>query len=696
MNTRARADNRRLVLILGIVAAVVLFLAYQIKQPVAIRIGAPSDHHYLTGFYYAEQVGQATFRWTARRAEITLPGMGGGAPVRLRLALHGWRPESIASPAVTLTVNSQLVTVFAPGAALAAHEFTIPAEVTRASTDLVIGLQSSNVFIPRDTIGGQDDRKLGLLVASVEAQQIGGLAAVLPPLIPFVLLWISVVGVATLVAQAGARPGWIIASCLLAMALALYAVGWQRIVIARLAYAPCAIVLAANGIAAAVRWAVRGQRRIAVDERAVLVAVLLALGLLRYFQQAIFALRDVPPVDFAVDYVGAAVIQRGEMLYDLGALRRAHEELIVPRITAMHESVYTSYDNPPFTAVLVMPLTSLPFPQAKDVYRLTLHLLYFASVALVLGADQAYRRYPQWVLIATLALCMEPVYTSITSGQVDIPILFALCLGYWAFKRGHPILAGCAIAVATMIKLSPALLLLYFLFKRQWKPVIAGVAACAALLGISLAVTGVDDWIVFVRDILPVLGQGSTEFENQTLAGLFTGLFITPQALFTLQPMPSLIIPKILTWACVGGAALLLLRLFWQRDTGTLREGLRFDLEFSLGLAALLIASTVAWQHYYVWLLVPLATLLRSDVRDWLTTREYTVGAAALGLSVGLILFPISIFFLWPVDYYAAHWEMRLLFWAKLYGALTLFGLLAALLWRVRGRQPLAGAPEAA
>jgi len=247
-----------------------------------------------------------------------------------------------------------------------------------------------------------------------------------------------------------------------------------------------------------------------------------------------------------------------------------------------------------------------------------------------------------------------------------------------------------------MIKLSPALLLLYFLYKRQFKPVIAGVVAGAALLGISLAVTGVDDWIVFVRDILPVLGQGSTEFENQTLAGLFTGLFITPAALFSLQPMPSLIIPKILTWTCVGGAALLLLRLFWQRDSSALREGLRFDLEFSLGLAALLIVSTVAWQHYYVWLLLPLATLLRSDVRDWLTTREYTVGAAALGLSVGLILFPISIFFLWPVDYYATHWEMRLLFWAKLYGALILFGLLAALLWRVRGRQPLAGAPEAA
>lgn len=695
MNTRAHTNNRRLVLILGIVAAVVLLLAYQIKQSVAIRIGAPSDHHYLAGFFYPEQVGQDTFRWTGRRAEITLPGVGSGAPVRLRLALHGWRPESVASPAVTLTVNSRLVTVFAPGATLAAHEFTIPAEFTHASTDLVIGLQSSNVFIPRDTIGGQDDRKLGLLIASVEAQQVGG-AVVLPPLIPFVLLCISVVGVTTLFAQSGVRPGWIVASSVLALALALYAVGWQRIVIARLAYAPCAIVLAANGIAAAVRWAVRSQPRVAVDERAVLIAVLLALGLLRYFQQAIFAPRDVPPVDFAVDYVGAMVIRRGELVYDLGALRQAHEELIVPRITAMHESVYTSYDNPPFTAVLMMPLTSLPFPQAKNVYRLALHLLYFASVALVLGADPAYRRYPQWVLIATLALCMEPVYTSITSGQVDIPILFALCLSYWAFKRGHPILAGCSIAVATLIKLSPALLLLYFLYKRQWKPVIAGVVAGAALLGISLAVTGVDDWIVFVRDILPVLGQGSTEFENQTLAGLFTGLFITPAALFTLQPMPSLIIPKILTWTCVGGAGLLLLRLFWQRDTSALREGLRFDLEFSLGLAALLIASTVAWQHYYVWLLAPLATLLRSDVRDWLTTREYTVGAAALGVSVGLILFPISIFFLWPVDYYAAHWEMRLLFWAKLYGALILFGLLAALLWRVRGRQPLSSASEVA
>ncbi len=689
MIARQRADYRRLVLIAAV--AVILFLAYQIKSPVTVRLGAPSDHHYLSGFYYPEQVGQDTFRWTARRSEITLPGVGSGAPVRLRLALHGWRPESIPSPTVTLTVNSQLIAVFTPGATLAAHEFTVPSDVTRLRPDLVIGLQSSNVFVPRDTMGGKDDRKLGLLVASVQAQQVGGLLSpVWPPLIPFVLLGASVVGVSVFAAQVGARPRWVVIASALALALAIYAIGGQRLVIARLAWAPCAVVLVANGIAAAVRWAAQGERRVALDERAVLIAVLLALGLLRYFQQAVFAPRDVPPVDFAVDYVGATVIRRGELLYDLDALRQAHDEVIVPRIVALHESVYTSYDNPPFTAILVMPFTSLPFPQAKDVYRAFLHLFYIAIIVLVLGADQAYRRYPQWVLIATLALCMEPAYTSITSGQVDIPILLALYLGYWAFKRDHPILAGCAIAVATMIKLSPVLLLVYFLYKRQFKVVIAGVVAVAVLLALGVVVTGADDWIYFAREILPILSQGSTQFENQTLAGLFYGLFLTPLSLFSLQPMPSLAIPKVLTWLTIGGMGLLMLKLFWPLGKDTLREGLRFDLEFSLGIVALLLASTVAWQHYYVWLLLPLATLLRSDVREWLTAREYIVGAAAFGLSVGLILFPISIFFSWPVDFYAAHWEMRLLFWAKLYGGLILFGLLASLLWRVRGKRSLA------
>jgi len=64
-------------------------------------------------------------------------------------------------------------------------------------------------------------------------------------------------------------------------------------------------------------------------------------------------------------------------------------------------------------------------------------------------------------------------------------------------------------------------------------------------------------------------------------------------------------------------------------------------------------------------------------------------------MGVGLVLFPISIFFLWPVDFYAIHWEMRLLFWAKLYGALILFGLLAFLLWRVRRGRPVDSAPAA-
>jgi Glycosyltransferase family 87 len=683
---------RQLALIFGAVAAIVLCLAYQIKRPATVRIGAPGDYHYLvSGFYYPEQVGQDTFRWTAQRSEITFPGLGSSAPVRLRLALHGWRPESSSPPTVTLTVNNQLLAVFAPGPVLSAQEFIVPPEITRSSPNLRVALQSSNVFVPQDTMGGQDSRKLGLLVASAEAQQMGGiLSPILPPLVPLALLWVSVVGTVTLATQIGARPRWSAGIGAVALALAIYAVGWQRLTLARLAWAPCMAVLAANGLAVAARWAASGARRVALDERAALIAMLLAIGSVRYFQQAVFAPRDIPPVDFAVDYTGATVVRRGEMLYDLAALRRANDEVITPHIVALHETVYNSYDNPPFTAVLVLPFTGLPFGQAKDVYRLLLHLLYFSSVALVLGADRAYRSHPQWVLIVMLALCLEPVYSSITSGQVDIPILFAMYVVYWAFKRGHPVLAGCAIAVAAMIKLSPALLLIYFLYKRQFKVVISGVMAVVVLLGIGIAVTGADDWIIFVREILPVLAKGSTHFENQTLVGFFNGLFLTPSALFSLQPVPPLVIPKVLTWITVGGVGLLMLRLFWPRSGETLRDGLRFDLEFSLCMVALLIASSVAWQHYYVWLLLPLATLLRSDVREWLTSRGYVFGAAALGLSVVLILFPISIFFLWPVDFYATHWEMRLLFWAKLYGALIVFGLLAFLLWRVRGRHTIA------
>jgi hypothetical protein len=677
---------------LSILVAVALCLAYQIKRPVTVRIGAPSDHHYLSGFYDAEQVGQDTFRWTARRARIVLPGLGSGAPVRLRLALHGWRPETVPSPTVTLTVNSQSLAVFAPGNTLAAQEFTIPSDLAGSSPDLAVGLEASNVFVPQGTGVGQDSRKLGLLVAWIEAQQIGGITALVgPPLLPFVLVWVSVVGVIVLVAQISPRTHWSVAAGVLALALAIYAIGWQRLWITRLAWAPCAVIVAANGLTAAARWAAGGARRVALDERAVLIALLIGIGAVRYFQQAIFAPRDIPPVDFAVDYTGATVVRRGEMLYNLDALRRANDEVITPHIVALHETVYNSFDNPPFTAVLMLPFTGLPFGQAKDLYRLLLHLLYFSSVALVLGADRVYRNHPQWVLIVVLALCLEPVYTSITSGQVDIPILFAICLGYWAFKRGHPVLAGCAIAVAAMIKLSPALLLLYFLYKRQFRVVISGMVAGVVLLGIGIAVTGIDDWIVFVREILPILAKGSTEFENQTLAGFFNGLFLAPSALFSLQPAPPLVIPKVLTWITVGGTGLLMLRLFWPRGGGMLRDGLRFDLEFSLGIVALLIASSVAWQHYYVWLLLPLATLLRSDVREWLTSREYLFGAVALGLGVGFVLFPISIFFLWPVDFYATHWEWRLLFWAKLYGALIVFGLLAFLLWRVRGKHSIVG-----
>jgi len=148
--TAAWQDRVRLFFlwIIALVIGLALCLAYQIRQPVSVRIGAPGDYHYLGGFSYPEQTGQDTWRWTGRRASITLPGLGSGAPIRLRLALHGWRPDTIPSPTVTLTVNSRIITTFAPGATLAAHEFVLPPQATLASTDLAIQLHASNVFTP--------------------------------------------------------------------------------------------------------------------------------------------------------------------------------------------------------------------------------------------------------------------------------------------------------------------------------------------------------------------------------------------------------------------------------------------------------------------------------------------------------------------------------------------------------------------
>ena len=261
-----------------------------------------------------------------------------------------------------------------------------------------------------------------------------------------------------------------------------------------------------------------------------LLAIL--VGLWRFGSVAQLSWMGVAP-DLANNYAGAAVLRAGGMLYDAQA------------------PLLTGYDNPPLTALLTMPLTFFDLQTAIRLFFALNTLFLVASVALIFISIRDYLpTYPYWLIAVALVLNLDPVLDSLLLGQTDGVILLLLVISFSGYRRGRDVIAGAALGLAAMIKISPGLLVLYFLLKREKRVFASAVAAMLLLGGVSLLAAGFETHAMFVTQILPKLLAGSAHFENQSLNGFFNRLFLEGQFITGLADVPPLPQARLLTMVC--------------------------------------------------------------------------------------------------------------------------------------------------
>src|SRR5262249_41556442 len=125
---------------------------------------------------------------------------------------------------------------------------------------------------------------------------------------------------------------------------------------------------------------------------------------------------------------------------------------------------------PPPTALLLVPLAGLSPLVALRV------LTVLSLLCLGLAIRLLSRIVPlDLVDSAVLALLLAyGVGNNLRFGQPYIEISTACLLGYLAWRRQRPILAGLCFGVFAPIKYFPGVFLLYFALRRQWQVVLGG------------------------------------------------------------------------------------------------------------------------------------------------------------------------------------------------------------------------------
>src|SRR6185437_10186175 len=90
-------------------------------------------------------------------------------------------------------------------------------------------------------------------------------------------------------------------------------------------------------------------------------------------------------------------------------------------------------------------------------------------------------------LAALLSQQFAPAVQTLIIGQINFLVLLPLALIPELSRRGHERWVGVMVALATMLKFTPAILILYLVLRRRWQAALAAVVALVALTLVSIA-----------------------------------------------------------------------------------------------------------------------------------------------------------------------------------------------------------------
>ncbi len=228
--------------------------------------------------------------------------------------------------------------------------------------------------------------------------------------------------------------------------------------------------------------------------------------------------------DFTVLYVAADFAVDNKSVY-------ANEEMY-NHITELREAKgAVRYLYPPTALLLFIPLQLLPFTAAVWVW-LSISITLTGATVYLLSRLLVQRWSPQqWAIIAGGILLFAPLYTTLRSGQVNILLTFLFVLQLFLFRKKYYIWTGAILAIMTLIKLFPVILLFYYLIKKQFTVVGSAIISGVILLGVSIAVFGVQPHVTYLQKIPEralegIHTEGITRHNNMTLNAVIQRMYL--------------------------------------------------------------------------------------------------------------------------------------------------------------------------
>lgn len=403
------------------------------------------------------------------------------------------------------------------------------------------------------------------------------------------------------------------------------------------------------------------------NKNALFMAIIIVITLFIAYRYFDFQIRQAflhrSNNDFPHFYFGAEVLRLGGNPYDPKMLFQAAHSQGVSRLNPF---VY-----PTFTGLVLIPLTYVKIQTASSIWFFMNHIWLLFSFVMIFfslkqkteildgqGSGEGAVRdaaqndfFKSALLLFAAASFSIPLYRNLSAGQMNTFLLFIYSLTFYFISRKTPFCNACAGITAgfgAMFKLSPGILLLYFIIKKNHTAVLAMIFSCLIFFMISVFVFGVDVNLAYLP-ILKDMGYGKSTWQqygmtfykdpfNQGFNAFFHHIFVADSATspwISATPDVANLLTKIVS------AALILLTVLVSAIQNKKRNDLiSKGLDFSLFIFLSLFVPSLMWDHYTIQLWFAFAFISMSIFKEG---SSYRVEGNRCGAIAIKIIFAINI-----------------------------------------------------
>lgn len=318
----------------------------------------------------------------------------------------------------------------------------------------------------------------------------------------------------------------------------------------------------------------------------------------------------------------------------------------------------------PLTAMIFMPLSSIPFQTVQLIWFAVSQICFWLSLAVLYQITC--RCYPsdpksffkRYIYMVPLTCLFFPLIMNFQHGQINTIILFFVCAFIYLLMTDSEMLAGFVLALVISIKPPPAIILPYLWFKKRFRCFWSTVISFVAITCLTIFITGWENFWFYLINILPSFCLKPTKYTpvllnnpgNQSLQGIISRLYEATKNRWSIWGGTdhATVVSHVLLFIVM---AIGFYRLYtWNRNKSATDRALLRDCSYVLIMSVLL--SPIAWDHHLVIIFPIVAYLLfEKPNKFWKTLPGFMMFFCWTLMAIELYVYhPI-----WKQNIFASH-----------------------------------------